>query len=228
VLDGAGWHASPRLRAPNGIRLCFLPPYTPELQPAEHLWPLADETVANRPFASLDQLADALDRRCSTLTDDPAIIKANTNFHWWPVGYQNHLSRDLIGHIIGLGPMPATLAPHDQAHLGGERLALRHRRRFALASFAPHNPGMTPDLTDDDKPILAALLREVIAADRFLLSPRVRSFKAILAKLEPPPALPEPLSRSRRAEHGPGEEAAAVTITGRGVGCSGEEREGRK
>jgi hypothetical protein len=85
VLDGAGWHASPRLRAPNGIRLCFLPPYTPELQPAEHLWPLADETVANRPFTSLDQLADALDRRCSTLTDDPAIIKANTNFHWWPV-----------------------------------------------------------------------------------------------------------------------------------------------
>jgi hypothetical protein len=85
VLDGAGWHASPRLRAPNGIRLCFLPPYTPELQPAEHLWPLADETVANRPFASLGQLAEALDRRCSTLTDDPAIIKANTNFHWWPV-----------------------------------------------------------------------------------------------------------------------------------------------
>ena len=85
VLDGAGWHASPRLRIPDGIRLCFLPPYTPELQPAEHLWPLADETVANRPFASLDELTDALDRRCSILTDDPTLIKANTNFHWWPV-----------------------------------------------------------------------------------------------------------------------------------------------
>jgi transposase len=36
------------------IRVSFLPPYTPELQPAGHLWPLADETVANRPFASLD------------------------------------------------------------------------------------------------------------------------------------------------------------------------------
>jgi hypothetical protein len=30
---------------------------------------------------------------------------------------------------------------------------------------------MTPDLTDDDKAILAALLRETIAADRFPLSP---------------------------------------------------------
>jgi hypothetical protein len=84
LLDGAGWHVSKRLRIPEGIQLCFLPPYTPELQPAEHLWPLADETVANRPFASLDELSEALDRRCSILTDDPAVIKANTNFHWWP------------------------------------------------------------------------------------------------------------------------------------------------
>ena len=75
---------SARGSSPRRHRLRFLPPYTPELQPAEHLWPLADETVANRPFASLDELADALDRRCSILTDDPAIIKANTNFHWWP------------------------------------------------------------------------------------------------------------------------------------------------
>jgi len=84
VLDGAGWHVSKRLRIPPGIRCCFLPPYTPELQPAKRLWPLADETVANRPFASRDELTDALDRRCSILTDDPAVIKANTNLHWWP------------------------------------------------------------------------------------------------------------------------------------------------
>ncbi len=84
VLDGAGWHVSKKLKPPDGIRLAFLPPYTPQLQPAEHLWPLADETVANRPFAALADLADALDRRCSALTDDPHLIKANTNFNWWP------------------------------------------------------------------------------------------------------------------------------------------------
>jgi hypothetical protein len=38
---------------------------------------------------------------------------------------------------------------------------------------------MTPELTDDDKAILAALLREAIERDRFPMSPRVRSFKAI-------------------------------------------------
>jgi hypothetical protein len=29
LLDGAGWHVSKRLRIPDGIQLCFLPPSTP-------------------------------------------------------------------------------------------------------------------------------------------------------------------------------------------------------
>ena len=35
VLDNAGWHSPPGLAVPEGIRLVYLPPYTPELQPAE-------------------------------------------------------------------------------------------------------------------------------------------------------------------------------------------------
>ena len=84
VLDNAGWHVSKKLRVPDGIRLCFLPPYTPELQPAERLWPLTDEAVANRPFETIDDLSDTLDRRCSALADNPAIVHANTHFNWWP------------------------------------------------------------------------------------------------------------------------------------------------
>jgi hypothetical protein len=34
------------------ITLAFLPPYSPELQPAERLWSLVDEPVANKHFAS--------------------------------------------------------------------------------------------------------------------------------------------------------------------------------
>jgi hypothetical protein len=50
-----------------------------------------------------------------------------------------------------------------------------------------------PDLTDDDKGILIELLRETIERDRFPLSPRVRSFKDVLAKLDPPAPRPEPI-----------------------------------
>jgi transposase len=84
MLDNAGWHVSPRLRVPDGVRFCFQPSYAPDLQPAEHLWPLTNEGVANQPFDSLDALADCLDRRCAALTDQPNLIQANTQFHWWP------------------------------------------------------------------------------------------------------------------------------------------------
>src|SRR6476659_4176786 len=40
VLDPAGWHSTQRLRLPGHLHLLFLPPYSPELQPVEHLWPL--------------------------------------------------------------------------------------------------------------------------------------------------------------------------------------------
>lgn len=56
LLDGAGWHRSERLVLPQGIHLVFLPPYSPEIQPAERLWPLSNEAISNRAFASLSTL----------------------------------------------------------------------------------------------------------------------------------------------------------------------------
>ena len=84
VLDDAGWHISGDLVVPKGIELAFLPSYTPELQPAEHLWPLADEAVADKHFATLEDLDAALSERCRTLADMPEVIKAATHSAWWP------------------------------------------------------------------------------------------------------------------------------------------------
>lgn len=84
VLDGAGWHTSAHLRIPAGIDLIRLPPVSPELQPAERLWPLLDEPVVNRRLANLDELEAVLIERCQTLRADPATIKAHSLFHWWP------------------------------------------------------------------------------------------------------------------------------------------------
>ena len=65
---------------------------------------------------------------------------------------------------------------------------------------------MPSDLTDHDKAILVELLREKIERDRFPLSPRVRRFKAILAKLDPPAPRAEPLP----APKPPGEPSLAL------------------
>ena len=38
VQDGAGRHKSKNFRLPDTLRLLFLPPYSPELNPQAHLW----------------------------------------------------------------------------------------------------------------------------------------------------------------------------------------------
>jgi hypothetical protein len=50
-----------------------------------------------------------------------------------------------------------------------------------------------PELDDKDKAILSELLRATIAADRFFMSPWVKSLQAILDKLDPPAARSKPL-----------------------------------
>ncbi len=84
VLDGAGWHRSAKLSVPEGIHLVFLPPYSPELQPSERLWPLTNEPLANRSFATLDELEQVQAERCRWLQAQPALIRSQTCFHWWP------------------------------------------------------------------------------------------------------------------------------------------------
>ncbi len=84
VVDQAGWHISPELPLPAGVDLVLLPSYSPELQPAERLWTLVDEPVANRAFPDLAALEAVLVDRCRTLEADRERLKAHTHFHWWP------------------------------------------------------------------------------------------------------------------------------------------------
>jgi transposase len=84
LLDRAGWHRSKKLILPEGIHPLWLPPYSPELQPAEHLWPLTNEGIANECFETLDALIAKQRQRCEILQSRPALIRQNTCFHWWP------------------------------------------------------------------------------------------------------------------------------------------------
>ncbi len=84
VLDRAGWHVAEDLEVPEGLELEFLPARSPELQPAERLWPLLNEGVANRPFEDLDELEGALVERCLALSERPDLLRGLTRYHWWP------------------------------------------------------------------------------------------------------------------------------------------------
>ncbi len=84
ALDQASFHTSEQLRIPEGIHLIEMPPKSPELQPAERLWPLTHEPLANRTFANLDELEAVLLERCRVLLKQPELIRGFTHYHWWP------------------------------------------------------------------------------------------------------------------------------------------------
>jgi transposase len=84
VVDQAGWHTSSEVDVPEGIHLEFLPTGSPELQPAERLWPLTNEAIANRLFEEISELEEALVQRCVQLLDQAGTIKDLTSYHWWP------------------------------------------------------------------------------------------------------------------------------------------------
>ncbi|MCL4722533.1 MAG: transposase [Gammaproteobacteria bacterium] len=83
-LDGAGWHRSGKLTVPEGLDLVFQPPVSPELQPAERLWPLVNEALANRSSETIEELEDVLVARCRALREQPAVIAGYCCYHWWP------------------------------------------------------------------------------------------------------------------------------------------------
>jgi transposase len=84
VLDQAGWHTSGEVALPEGIHLEFLSTGSPELQPAERLWSLTNEAIANRLFEEISEIEDALVERCIELLDQTETIRNRTNYHWWP------------------------------------------------------------------------------------------------------------------------------------------------
>lgn len=85
VLDGAGWHALGAEDVPEGLELIFQPPYSPEVQPAEHLWELSDEALVNRWFRTIDEMWDALGERCRVLAEQTTRVLHRTLFAWWPL-----------------------------------------------------------------------------------------------------------------------------------------------
>jgi transposase len=88
VEDNAGWHRSERVEVPEGIIVEFLPPYSPELPPAQRLkphvrlWLLVDEPLVNQNFETIDEIEEILVKHCNILLNLKQEIKDLTNYHW--------------------------------------------------------------------------------------------------------------------------------------------------
>ena len=81
VCDGAWWHKSACLCVPDNIRITFIPPYTPEMNPIEQIWKeIRKRGFRNEVFQTLEKV---IDRLCEVINDlSSADIQSITGRQW--------------------------------------------------------------------------------------------------------------------------------------------------
>jgi len=82
-MDQAGWHISKDLKVPENMSISLLPPYSPELNPTEHIWDeLEEKWFVNRFFRNFEDMEDQLCRGLKSLEDNPKKVQKLTGFPW--------------------------------------------------------------------------------------------------------------------------------------------------
>ena len=77
IADRAGFHLPPGHELlPAGVSVVPLPPYSPELNPVEHVGSLLRTATANRVFATLAQQEAAIEQEMRPLWTDPVRVHA--------------------------------------------------------------------------------------------------------------------------------------------------------
>jgi transposase len=88
ILDNGAFHHSKALCIPDNIALVFLPPYCPELNPAEKIWRHLKNALANTLFKTLDNLSDKLQSLIQQLLT-PQTISSLTRSHFYIHHFHN-------------------------------------------------------------------------------------------------------------------------------------------
>jgi transposase len=90
LLDNGAFHKARCLRWPANVRALFLPPYSPELNPAEKIWWRLKRAFVNKTFKTLDHLSNFISEQVRSLTSTE--IKSICRFDYitkaralWPI-----------------------------------------------------------------------------------------------------------------------------------------------
>lgn len=86
LIDNAGFHATKNINIPKNIILLRIPPYTPELNPAEKVWQWMKARTSMKFFKNLDELQNKITELVNCLDND--IVKSIVNWDF----YQNSFS----------------------------------------------------------------------------------------------------------------------------------------
>jgi transposase len=73
VLDNGSFHKAKKLKMPDNINLIFLPPYSPELNPAEKIWARFKRAFTNKIFHSMEEISEFLDKEVNEINNSIVI-----------------------------------------------------------------------------------------------------------------------------------------------------------
>ncbi|CAN5686430.1 hypothetical protein BH23CHL2_BH23CHL2_03420 [soil metagenome] len=89
VWDGSGSHRSTKLTWPDHLKPVPVPPYSPELNPAEQVMRVLRERLANQIFADLDELDGAIEAVLHEWWANPTRLQRLTGYEWWRDGVES-------------------------------------------------------------------------------------------------------------------------------------------
>lgn len=92
LLDNAPSHQSRDVSWPADMQPLYLPPYSPELNPAEQIFRHLRAKLSNRVFASLEELQDALIDELKLFWENPTVLLHLTGYPWWLQALPSNIS----------------------------------------------------------------------------------------------------------------------------------------
>jgi transposase len=69
LLDNGAFHKAQKLTIPENIALLFIPPYSPELNPAEKIWWKMKRAFSGKLHKTLDNVSEFIRNEVNILTD---------------------------------------------------------------------------------------------------------------------------------------------------------------
>lgn len=80
VLDNGAFHKAKFLIIPQNMGLIFLPPYSPELNPAENIWAILKRRFTNKLCKSLEEVSEYISESIKILTSEN--VKRTCGFNY--------------------------------------------------------------------------------------------------------------------------------------------------
>ena len=85
IIDNAAFHSTKGIELPENIILIPLPPYSPELNPAEKMWQWFKNKIAMKIFKSIDQLEQKVTELINQT--DKQKVKSITSYEYLKTAY---------------------------------------------------------------------------------------------------------------------------------------------